>query len=79
MPLRDPSRDELDVLHGQGGEPHRHAAQPGDRLARDLRVRPVPVVLRTAEDALLVDPRTLLPGDDEEVVIAVVESVTSGA
>ncbi|MBM4393114.1 MAG: L-seryl-tRNA(Sec) selenium transferase, partial [Deltaproteobacteria bacterium] len=42
---------------------------PGDDLAR-LRRAPVPVIARVEDDALVLDPRTLLPGDDAALVEA---------
>ena len=42
-----------------------------EELAARLRAGDPPVFVRIAEDALLLDPRTLLPGDDERLVAAV--------
>ena len=42
--------------------------------ARRLRLRPVPVVTRVRDGQLCVDPRTLLPGDTEEVVSAIAQT-----
>jgi hypothetical protein len=39
-------------------------------LARALRAGPVPVIARTLDDALLLDARTLLPGDEALVEAA---------
>jgi L-seryl-tRNA(Ser) seleniumtransferase len=48
------------------------SAQPGaNRLAAALRAAPVPVVARIADDRVLLDARTLLPGDDVDVEAAV--------
>ncbi len=41
----------------------------GDLEARSAALRQLepPIVVRVARDALVVDPRTLLPGDEEQV------------
>lgn len=41
-----------------------------DRLARSLRLGEPPVFARIVEDRVCLDPRTLLPGDDERIVEA---------
>jgi L-seryl-tRNA(Ser) seleniumtransferase len=41
-----------------------------DRLARRLRLGAPPVFARIVEDRVCLDPRTLLPGDDERIVEA---------
>src|SRR5437764_15440234 len=46
---------------------------PLDELARRLRMRRVPIVARILRDTLLLDPRTVLEGQDKEVVRAVAE------
>jgi L-seryl-tRNA(Ser) seleniumtransferase len=47
-----------------------HARLSDAELAARLREAPVPVFARVQEGAVLLDPRTLLPGDDEELVRA---------
>lgn len=46
-----------------------------DELAKRLRMRSTPVVARILRDALLLDPRTVLEEQDDEVVRALVETV----
>lgn len=46
---------------------------PLDELARRLRARSVPIVARIYRDALLLDPRTVLEEQDEEVMRALLE------
>src|SRR5437660_12687503 len=41
---------------------------PLDELARRLRLRSTPIVTRILRDTLLLDPRTVLEEQDEEVV-----------
>jgi L-seryl-tRNA(Ser) seleniumtransferase len=55
-----------------------HAALSAGALASALRRGEPPVFVRIHEEALLLDPRTLLPGDDEQLVHAF-ESVSRGA
>ena len=43
------------------------------KIARRLRCREVPVIGRIQEDAVVLDVRTLLPGESEIVVEAVKE------
>ena len=52
-----------------------HAPYSLDELAKRLRLRPTPVVARILRDALLLDPRTILEEQDDEVVSALVETV----
>jgi len=51
-------------------------ARPGSvaALGQAMRLRAVPVVARLSDDALLLDPRTLLEGDEAEVVAAVADA-----
>ncbi|HJN76654.1 MAG TPA: L-seryl-tRNA(Sec) selenium transferase [Myxococcota bacterium] len=49
-----------------------------DELAAALRANDPPVVARVARDAVLLDPRTLLPGDVEVVADAVCRAVATG-
>ncbi len=48
-------------------------ALPLEEIAHRLRTRPLPVVARIQRDTLLLDPRTVLEEQDEEVVSALVE------
>jgi hypothetical protein len=48
-----------------------------DVLARDLRAAPVPIVARVAAGAVLLDPRTVLPEDDGQLVLSVHHALTS--
>jgi L-seryl-tRNA(Ser) seleniumtransferase len=41
-----------------------------DKLAARLRLGHPPIIARIADDALLLDPRTVLPGQDEQVIAA---------
>jgi len=47
-----------------------HSALSVDELARALRAGEPPVFARIADGRLLLDPRTLLPGDDERLLAA---------
>jgi L-seryl-tRNA(Ser) seleniumtransferase len=44
-------------------------------LARRLRAGDPPVVVRVKDDRVWIDPRTLLPGEDEKLVAAVLKAV----
>ena len=46
-----------------------------DELAKRLRLRSLPLIVRILRDALLVDPRTVLEEQDNEVVQAFVEEL----
>ncbi|HYB00967.1 MAG TPA: L-seryl-tRNA(Sec) selenium transferase, partial [Ktedonobacteraceae bacterium] len=48
---------------------------PLDELAKRLRLRSVALVVRILRDALLVDPRTVLEEQDNEVIQAFVEEL----
>jgi L-seryl-tRNA(Ser) seleniumtransferase len=48
-----------------------------DELARRLRARPTPVVARILHDTLLLDPRTVLAEQDEELLRALAEEASS--
>ncbi len=52
-----------------------HMSLSLDELAKRLRLRHTPIVARIQRDMLLLDPRTVLPEQDEEVVRALVEEV----
>ncbi len=43
---------------------------PLDVLAKRLRLRPIPIITRIMHDALLLDPRTVLEEQDDEVIQA---------
>lgn len=48
-----------------------------DALAKRLRLRPLPIVGRIGDEGWLTDPRTLRPGDDEELIQALAEILTA--
>ena len=48
-----------------------------DKLALKLRSLSVPIIVRIDKDMLIIDPRTLLPGEDEIVVNLVKEAILS--
>ena len=48
---------------------------PLDELAKRLRLRSLPLIVRILRDALLIDPRTVLEEQDDEVVRAFVEEL----
>jgi L-seryl-tRNA(Ser) seleniumtransferase len=52
-----------------------NVSMPLDELAKRLRLRSTPLILRILHDALLVDPRTVLKEQDNEVVQAFVEEL----
>ncbi len=47
-----------------------------DELAKRLRLRNSPIIVRIQRDTLLVDPRTVLKEQDREVVLALVEELS---
>ncbi len=49
-----------------------------DALAARLRAGQPPVVARVARDALILDPRTLLPGEEELVLAALASALAAG-
>jgi L-seryl-tRNA(Ser) seleniumtransferase len=49
---------------------------PLDELAKRLRLRSLPLIVRILRDALLIDPRTVLEEQDDEVVQALVEELS---
>ena len=51
-------------------------ARPLDELAKRLRTRSIPIVTRILRDTLLLDPRTVLEEEDEEVVVGLIEVLT---
>ena len=48
---------------------------PLDELAKRLRLRSLPLIVRILRDALLIDPRTVLEEQDDEIVQAFVEEL----
>ena len=52
-----------------------HRSLSANALARGLRAARVPVFVRIAGGAVLVDPRTLLPGDQEDLVAGFVSAL----
>jgi len=46
----------------------RHERMSDQELSRHLREASVPVFARIQEGAVLVDPRTLLPGDEDDLL-----------
>lgn len=50
-----------------------HVPMPLDELAKRLRTRKIPVIVRILRDTLLLDPRTVLEEQDKEVVGTLVE------
>ncbi|MDQ2713416.1 MAG: L-seryl-tRNA(Sec) selenium transferase [Chloroflexota bacterium] len=52
------------------------AVLPLDALARHLRLRHVPIIARILRDTLLLDPRTVLEEQDQEVVQGLEECLT---
>jgi L-seryl-tRNA(Ser) seleniumtransferase len=49
---------------------------PLEDLAKRLRLRPTPIITRILRDTLLLDPRTVLEEQDEEVVEGLVEEIS---
>ncbi len=54
-------------------------ALPLDEVSHRLRSRPIPVVARIQRDTLLLDPRTVLEEQDQEVVRALIEILDTRA
>ena len=52
-----------------------HIPLPLEELAKRLRLRRTPLIARIHHDTLLLDPRTVLPEQDKEVVRALVEEM----
>ena len=50
-----------------------HVSLPLDELAKRLRLRSTPIITRILRDTLLLDPRTVLEEQDEEVVMGLGE------
>jgi L-seryl-tRNA(Ser) seleniumtransferase len=57
----------------------RHASLSAGALALALRRSTPPIFTRVQDDAVLLDPRTLLPGDDIEVVTALSRAGTAAS
>src|SRR6266704_4436756 len=51
---------------------------PVDELAKRLRLRSTPIITRIFRDTLLLDPRTVLEEQDEEVVQGLGEDISNG-
>ena len=49
-----------------------------DDLARQLRMRNIPIITRILRDTLLLDPRTVLEEQDKEVVLGLIEVLGNG-
>ena len=49
-----------------------------DELARQLRMRNIPIITRILRDTLLLDPRTVLEEQDKEVVLGLIEVLGNG-
>jgi L-seryl-tRNA(Ser) seleniumtransferase len=49
-----------------------------DELARQLRMRNIPIITRILRDTLLLDPRTVLEEQDKEVVLGLLEVLGNG-
>ena len=62
------------VAIGGGGRTGKNRAQ---KLARRLRSGQVPIIGRISEDALLLDPRSVLPEEDE-IVLRALRNLTAG-
>jgi L-seryl-tRNA(Ser) seleniumtransferase len=52
-----------------------HVLLPLEELAKRLRLRRTPLIARIHHDTLLLDPRTVLPEQDKEVIRALVEEM----
>jgi L-seryl-tRNA(Ser) seleniumtransferase len=52
-----------------------HVSIPLDELAKRLRQRSLPIIVRISRDTLLLDPRTVLEEQDKEVIQALVEEL----
>jgi len=52
-----------------------HVPMPLDELAKRLRMRKTPIIVRILRDTLLLDPRTVLEEQDKEVVEGLVEQM----
>jgi len=52
-----------------------NVAMPLNELAKHLRLRNSPIIVRIQRDTLLVDPRTVMKEQDNEVVLALVEEL----
>ncbi len=52
-----------------------HVPLPLEELAKRLRLRRTPLIARIHHDTLLLDPRTVLPEQDKEVIRAIVEEM----
>ena len=55
-----------------------HVSLSLDELARQLRMRNIPIITRILRDTLLLDPRTVLEEQDKEVVLGLLEVLGNG-
>ena len=55
-----------------------HVSLSLDELARQLRMRNIPIITRILRDTLLLDPRTVLEEQDKEVVLGLLEILGDG-
>lgn len=53
-------------------------AQSLDEIAKQLRLRSIPIITRILRDTLLLDPRTVLEEQDKEVMLGLAEVVGNG-
>jgi L-seryl-tRNA(Ser) seleniumtransferase len=53
-----------------------HIPFPLDELAKRLRLRPISIITRILRDSLLLDPRTVLEEQDDEIVQALVRELS---
>jgi len=56
-------------------EPHRFGVE---ELARRLRLRPVPIIIRRERDRGIVDPRTVLAMDETELIAGLAQTLIEG-
>ena len=59
-----------------GGEGRKKGRSTAQAIAKRLRIQPVPVIGRISEDALLLDPRSVLPEEDR-IIIEALKSIVA--